>query len=90
MDPAARDTDRGRPARPLFHFGVTPFSLTSLSSAKHNYQLKEDDVTHLYVDHAHMGVGGDDSWSPSVHDEYLIPPAKYQFAVCLAPASMEV
>jgi len=90
MDPAARDTDRGRPARPLFHFGVTPFSLASLSSAKHNYQLKEDDVTHLYVDHAHMGVGGDDSWSPSVHDEYLIPPAKYQFAVCLAPASMEV
>ena len=35
--------------------------------AKHDYELTADKYTHLHLDHAHMGVGGDDSWSPSCH-----------------------
>eukprot|EP00955_Chlamydomonas_euryale_P002246 24497-Chlamydomonas_euryale.AAC.1 len=32
-----------------------------------------------------MGVGGDDSWSPSVHAQYLVPPAAYGFSLALIP-----
>ena len=35
--------------------------------AKHDYELVPDAYTHLHLDHRHMGVGGDDSWSPSLH-----------------------
>jgi len=35
--------------------------------AKHDYELVPDKYTHLHLDHRHMGVGGDDSWSPSLH-----------------------
>jgi hypothetical protein len=41
--------------------------------------------TYVCMDAAHKGVGGDDSWSPSVHAEYLVPPAAYGFSLCLMP-----
>jgi len=41
------------------------------------------DVVHVHLDAAHMGVGGDDSWSPTVHDPYLLPPGRYRFGVAL-------
>ena len=40
---------------------------------------------HVHLDVAHMGVGGDDSWSPSVHLPYLVPPQLYTFTLGLAP-----
>ncbi|KXZ55456.1 hypothetical protein GPECTOR_2g1005 [Gonium pectorale] len=44
----------------------------------------------FHLDAAHMGVGGDDSWSPSVHPEFLLPPALYEWRMALAPcASVE-
>jgi beta-galactosidase len=36
-------------------------------AAKHDYELRADSFTHLHLDSEHMGVGGDDSWSPSCH-----------------------
>ena len=41
--------------------------MAALMAAKHDYELKADGHTHLHLDHRHMGVGGDDSWSPSLH-----------------------
>ena len=41
--------------------------MAALMAAKHDYELKADSHTHLHLDHRHMGVGGDDSWSPSLH-----------------------
>ncbi len=46
-------------------------------------------ATHLVLDHAHMGVGGDDSWSPSTHEAYLVPPAAYSFSLALLPVRPE-
>lgn len=40
---------------------------------------------HVHLDHAHVGVGGDDSWSPSVHEQYLVPPGLYRWGLVLAP-----
>lgn len=45
----------------------------------------EDGGVHVHLDAAHMGVGGDDSWSPSVHDAYLVPPGVYSFGITLLP-----
>jgi beta-galactosidase len=28
-----------------------------------------------------MGVGGDDSWTPSVHSQYLVLPKPYEFSI---------
>ena len=39
-----------------------------MTMAKHDYELEADNYTHLHIDHRHMGAGGDDSWSPSVHE----------------------
>ncbi|KAG2426464.1 hypothetical protein HXX76_011694 [Chlamydomonas incerta] len=44
-------------------------------------------LTHVHIDHVHMGVGGDDSWSPTVHLPYLVPPAVYEWGMVLAPTS---
>lgn len=35
----------------------------------------------MIIDHKQMGVGGDDSWSPSVHDEFLIKDGYYQWDI---------
>ncbi|KAL6763467.1 glycosyl hydrolases family 2, TIM barrel domain-containing protein, partial [Haematococcus lacustris] len=47
--------------------------------------LRIPSLTHLSLDYRHMGVGGDDSWSPSVHPEFLVPPAQYTFSFALLP-----
>ena len=42
--------------------------MSNLSLARHDYELEPDNMNHVYLDHKHMGLGGDDSWSPSVHE----------------------
>ena len=42
--------------------------MRNLSLARHDYELEADSMNHVYLDHRHMGLGGDDSWSPSVHE----------------------
>jgi beta-galactosidase len=55
-----------------FHFGVSRFAQSVLTNATHTNQLIADRCIFLRMDSQHMGVGGDDSWSPSVHPEFLI------------------
>jgi beta-galactosidase len=42
-------------------------------------------VSQVHLDHRHMGLGGDDSWSPCVHEQYLLPPTRYAFSLRLCP-----
>ena len=42
-------------------------------------------ATWLHLDASHMGVGGDDSWNPTVHPPYLVPPQRYTLALRLVP-----
>ncbi|CAL5226900.1 g9773 [Coccomyxa viridis] len=64
---------------------ATRYSIASLMAAKHDYELVPDAYTHLHLDHRHMGVGGDDSWSPSLHKEYAVDPREYEFSMLLSP-----
>ena len=63
---------------------VSPYPMRSFAAAAHDFELTPDGGTHLILDAAHCGVGGDDSWSPSVWEEYAVPPAVYKLGVVLA------
>jgi beta-galactosidase len=66
-----------------FLFATSPYSQNQLAAAKHTNQLVADDVIHVHIDHQHMGVGGDDSWSPSTHKEYLLEQNRYRYSFIL-------
>ena len=63
-----------------FHFSVSPYGQHQLAEAAHTHELDEHDGLYVYLDGYHMGVGGDDSWSPSVRAEYLLTASSYQWS----------
>jgi hypothetical protein len=71
-----------------FQFSISRYSWQELAAAKHQHELKGEGgrgCLHVHLDVAHMGVGGDDSWSPSVHEEYLVLPGCYRCHLALVP-----
>jgi beta-galactosidase len=64
-----------------FLFATSPYSQNQLAAAKHTHELVTDDVIHVHIDHQHMGVGGDDSWSPSTHKKYLLERNQYSYSL---------
>ena len=64
--------------------------MAALMAAKHDYELKADTHTHLHLDHRHMGVGGDDSWSPSLHKARTLPVLGFFAPPVIASASRVV
>ncbi|HEN3613070.1 TPA: beta-galactosidase [Yersinia enterocolitica] len=66
-----------------FHFGISRYSTQQLMAASHQHLLRSEAGTWLNIDGFHMGVGGDDSWTPSVHADNLLINQFYQYQVCL-------
>ncbi len=66
-----------------FHFSVSEFSQHSLANAKHTNELEKDGCLYVRIDGYHMGVGGDDSWTPSVHKAYQLREQRYRYEVAL-------
>ena len=64
-----------------FAFAVTEYGVLSLMEANHTSDLRPMAGVHLHIDAFHMGVGGDDSWSPSTHPEYLLQQTRYEWSV---------
>lgn len=62
-----------------FHFAVSPYTTQNLAQATHPHQLQKQDNLLVRVDAEHMGIGGDDSWNPSVHEEYLLKRKNYRY-----------
>lgn len=77
------DDGNGAPSFALV--SALPYSAKQLHRAGHQFELQPDGDTHVLLDAFHMGVGGDDSWSPSVHTKYLLPPAVFRFGVAFVP-----
>jgi beta-galactosidase len=46
---------------------VRRFSVAQLAAANHEHELSPEPVLHVHCDAAHCGLGGDDSWTRSVH-----------------------
>ena len=71
------------------HFSISRYSIQELTAALHEEGLpaiqKEDDrVLYLHIDCAHMGVGGDNSWSPATLPEYFVPPQEeWEYSITL-------
>lgn len=67
-----------------FHFAVSEFSQNNLAAAKHTNELVKQDSIFVRLDGFHMGVGGDDSWTPSVHQQYLLLAKRYRYQLTLS------
>lgn len=55
-----------------FHFSVSRYSQQQLRETTHHHLLREEPGCWLNLDAFHMGVGGDDSWSPSVSPAFIL------------------
>lgn len=68
----------------VFSSSVHPFAVEVLERAKHADELERDEENvYWYIDVKQMGVGGDDSWSPRTHPEYLLTESRYEVGVRL-------
>ncbi|XP_061995531.1 uncharacterized protein LOC133713503 isoform X2 [Rosa rugosa] len=70
---------------PPMQINASYYTTAELDRATHNEDLIRGDDIEVHLDHKHMGLAGDDSWSPCVHDKYLIPPVPSSFSVRLSP-----
>ncbi len=66
-----------------FHFSAQPYSLEQLMTTSHWHKLQPEDGVWLSFDHQHMGIGGDDSWTPSVHPEWLLNDHRWHYQLQL-------
>jgi beta-galactosidase len=67
-----------------FHLGVSQYTQKNLIEAQHINELVKQPKLIVRVDGFHMGIGGDDSWSRSVHEEFLLRDKKYRYQVKLS------
>ena len=56
--------------------------MAALAAAKHEHELAPDRRVHVHLDAEHMGLGGDDSWSPSVLEVGFAPAATCRCGLC--------
>ncbi|RPJ01526.1 MAG: DUF4981 domain-containing protein [Candidatus Aminicenantes bacterium] len=74
---------------PVLGFSAHPFwpeDLTQESrGSKHPPDIRRRDIVCLTLDHAQMGVGGDDSWGARVHPQYTLPAKDYSFQLTFRP-----
>jgi len=74
------------PGRPFALASASRFSTAQLAAARHDCELEDEDDggVEVHLDAAHMGLGGDNSWSPSVLPEFLVPPGLFSLTVTLS------
>ncbi|WP_115854004.1 glycoside hydrolase family 2 TIM barrel-domain containing protein [Kushneria indalinina] len=66
------------------HFSVSRYGRECLRDATHRHLLQPSAGVHLCLDGFHMGVGGHDSWTPSVDADYLLLDDRLSYRVSLA------
>lgn len=75
------------PGQPPFQMNASFYGTAALQNATHDEELRASEMVEVHLDHKHMGLGGDDSWTPCVHPEYLIPAVPHQFAFLFVPVT---
>lgn len=66
--------------QPTINLSAHSYTLDNLTSATHTYMIDHNGPVTLNIDYKVMGLGGDDSWSPRTHDEFLIYPGDYSYS----------
>lgn len=74
---------------PPMQMNASFYKTEDLDKATHEEELRRGQSIEVHLDHKHMGLGGDDSWSPSVHEEFLVPPIPYQFSMSFCPLTSD-
>ena len=75
---------------PHLNVSVHLYTLENLTKAKHTYELKNSDVITWNLDYQLMGLGGDDSWNPRTHEEYLLFPGTYNYSMQFSPIDSDL
>lgn len=70
---------------PYFNFNIQNYSDEALNESKTTHILKRGDKNWLHIDYKQMGLGGDDSWSPRVHKEFLLDNPVYVYSFIISP-----
>ena len=74
----------------VLNTSVSHASDREISSSGHEHEIQQESGLHVMLDHEVMGVGGDNSWEPCVHDKYLVPSGKtYTWGVSVIPMRSE-
>ena len=66
-----------------FNFSVSPYGQAQLAAAGHTHSLTPEAALYVYLDGYHMGVGGDDSWTPSVKPRFRLEASHYRWGFSL-------
>lgn len=67
-----------------FHFSVQPYSTAQLMDVSHWHRMTPEDGVWISLDAQHMGVGGDDSWTPSVLKKWLLLDTQWHYQLTLS------
>lgn len=67
-----------------FHFSVQPYSTEQLIGVSHWHRMTPEDGVWVSLDAQHMGVGGDDSWTPSVLKQWLLLDTEWHYQLTLS------
>ena len=67
----------------LLNFNVQDYADRDLSDSRTTHLLERGGKTFLHLDMAQMGLGGDDSWSPRVHKEFVLANKVYRYGFTL-------
>ena len=66
-----------------FHFSAMPYGTRQLMEKDHWHLMRPEEGVWITLDHLHMGVGGDDSWTPSVHPQWLLEETQWHYQLTL-------
>ncbi|EMH4163741.1 beta-galactosidase [Pluralibacter gergoviae] len=66
-----------------FHFSLMPYGTRQLMEKDHWHAMRPEAGVWVALDHRHMGVGGDDSWTPSVGARWLLTETRWYYQLTL-------
>lgn len=66
-----------------FHFSVQPYGTTQLMETDHWHRMTPENGVWITLDGQHMGIGGDDSWTPSVLQQWLLLETQWQYQLTI-------
>ncbi|MWP60862.1 beta-galactosidase [Gilliamella sp. Pas-s25] len=62
-----------------FKFNINQYGTEQLMAKTHRHLLEPKSCAYVSIDAYHMGIGGDDSWTPNVHREFLLTDKHYNY-----------
>lgn len=85
----SQDSKTSAEGGPVLEFSALPYTAEDLTQesrgSKHPVDVPKRGFSCLTLDHAQMGVGGDDSWGTRPHPQYTIQPKPFRWSIRLVP-----